>query len=81
MKKKGCDLNSPISNGCRWQRFLERWPSLSLRKGDAFSVARDKMTDHQVFDCYFKLLTETLEENGILHNPGQIYNSDESACR
>ncbi len=77
LKKKGRDLGSPISNGW-WQRFLERWPSLSLRTGDAFSVARDRMTDHEVFDSYFKLLKQTLEENGILHNPGQIYNCDVS---
>ncbi len=53
LKKKGRDLGSHISNNCRWQRFLERWPSLSLRKGDAFSVARDRMTDHEVFYSYF----------------------------
>ena len=29
-------------------------PKLSLKKGDAFSVARDKMTDRDIFDSYFK---------------------------
>ncbi len=48
---------------------------MSLRKGDAFSVARDKMTSQVVFDSYFKLLKETYD---LLDKPGQIYNCDES---
>jgi hypothetical protein len=77
MKKRRNDFDKPISNGW-WLRFQERWPNLSLRKGDSFSMARDKMTDHDVFDSYYKLLKETLEKNGLLHKPGQIYNCDES---
>ena len=77
MKKKGRSLDKPISNGW-WLRFLERWPKLSLRKGDSFSVARDKMTSPEVFDGYFKLLKETLEKNDLMHKPSQIYNCDES---
>ena len=77
MKKKGRSLDKPISNGW-WLRFLEWWPKLSLRKGDSFSVARDKMTSPEVFDGYFKLLKETLEKNDLMHKPSQIYNCDES---
>jgi hypothetical protein len=65
VKKKGRSLDKPISNGW-WLRFMERWPKLSLRKGDSFSVARDKMTSPEVFDSYFKLLKETLEKSDLL---------------
>ena len=43
MKKKGRSWDKPVSNSW-WLRFRERWSNLSLRKGDAFCVARDKMT-------------------------------------
>ncbi len=43
MKKKARKLEGSISQGW-WCRFHERWPELSLRKGDSFSIAREKMT-------------------------------------
>ena len=49
-----------------------------MRRGDPFSVARDKMTDRAIFENYFSLLRETLEEHGLKNRPGQIYNCDES---
>ena len=77
IEKKGRELKNPISNGW-WTRFQERWPNLRLRRGDPFSVARDKMTDRAIFENYFSLLRETLEEHGLKNRPGQIYNCDES---
>ena len=68
VKKKGRSLDKPVSNGW-WLRFRERWPNLSLRKGDSFSVARDKMTNPEVFDSYFKLLQDTLEKYDLMHKP------------
>ena len=77
MKKKGKKLEGPISQGW-WCRFRERWPNLSLRKGDGFGVAREKMTTREVFKSYFDLLEKTLDEHGLKDKPAQIYNCDES---
>lgn len=71
MKKNGRVVNGRISQGW-WCRFRERWPQLSLRKGDSFSIARERMTSHEVFNGYFDLLEETLDKYG------HIYNCDES---
>ena len=75
MQKKGRE--GKVSQGW-WIRFCERWPSLRLRKGDSFPVARDKVTNWNVFENYFKLLKETLEKNGLMDKPAQLYNCDES---
>ncbi len=64
VKKKGCVSIDRISQGW-WIRFRERWPNLSLRKGDSFPVARDKMTNRAVFESYFELLKETLEKYNL----------------
>ena len=77
MKKKGRKLQGPISQGW-WWRFRERWPKLTLRKGDSFSMAREKMTSYEIFNDYFDLLEETLEKHGLKDKPSQIYNCDES---
>ena len=42
MKKKGRKHEGRISQGW-WCRFRYRWPQLSLRKGDPFSIAREKI--------------------------------------
>ncbi len=49
-----------------------------MRKGDAFSLAREKMTNPEVFKNYFELLKETLLEYNLMDRPSQIYNCDES---
>ena len=78
MKKKGRLLvGSSVSQGWR-SRFKERWPELSLRKGDAFSLAREKMTSAEVFNSYFNLLEETLKKYSLIEKPAQLYNCDES---
>ena len=77
MKKKGMKTDGPISQGW-WYRFRERWPKLSLRRGDSFSMAREKMTSHEVFNDYFDLLEKTLSEHNLKDKPSQIYNCDES---
>lgn len=66
-----------ISDGW-WVRFRSRWPELRLRKGDAFSVVRDRMTSYDVYDSYFKILGEVLDANKLKDRPAQIYNCDES---
>ena len=42
------------------------------------SVARAMATDQNVLDCYFKMLTEALSDNGLLHRQAQIYNCNET---
>ena len=44
MKKKGRKHEGPISQGW-WCCFRHRWPQLSLRRGDSFSIAREKKTE------------------------------------
>ncbi len=53
--------------------FRERWPELRLRNGDSFSLAREKMTNLEVFKNYFELLRETLLEYNLMDRPSQIY--------
>jgi len=78
MKKKGRLLGDHhISQGW-WCRFRERWPEISLRRGDSFSMAREKMTSCEVFENYFDLLQETLDKYNLKDKPSQIYNCDES---
>ncbi len=78
MKKKGRLLGDHhISQGW-WCRFRERWPEISLRRGDSFSMAREKMTSREVFENYFDLLQETLDKYNLKDKPSQIYNCDES---
>ena len=66
-KKKGMTFDRPI-NDIWWHRFCERWPKISLRKGDPFSQARAEMTTREVFTSYFKLLKETLTKHDLMDN-------------
>ena len=66
--KKERKTDVPISQGW-WYRFRERWPKLSLRGGDSFSMAHEKMTSHKVFNDYFDLLEKTLSEHNLKDKP------------
>lgn len=48
---------------------------MSLRRGDATAHIR---MDATTIDAYSDLLHKMLETQGLLDNPGQIYNMDES---
>ena len=63
-----------VSDGW-WRRFMQRQPTLSLRRGDATAHVRMDSTNQEVIDHYFDLLEETLQK---IENPAQIYNMDES---
>ena len=67
MNKKGMK-NRRISPGW-WCAFRKR-----LRKGDSFR----EMTTRSVFESYFNMLEETLDEYDLKDKPSQIYNCDES---
>lgn len=61
--------------------FLNRNPTLSIRKAQGVSMARaDGMVKEEVND-YFNLLNKTLESLNILNKPGNIYNVDESGLQ
>jgi len=69
--KKGTKVNS-LSQGW-WVRFRQKWPKLSLQKGDSFPVIREQSTTYNVFKDYFDLLDETLSKNGLKDKLTQIY--------
>ena len=75
--KKGVVINGHISDGW-WHHFCQRWPKVSLRKGDPFSQAGAEMTNRKVFTDYFELLKATLLKHDLLDKPSQIYNCDEA---
>lgn len=58
-----------------WRRFLERHPSLVLRRGDATADVRMKAVSRQNLEQYFKLLKEVIDENGFADHPERVYNN------
>ena len=77
MKGKGHRMSTRLKN-VWWDRFIKRWPELSLWKGDSFAVVRDHASSCEVFESYFNLLDDVLTKNMLKDKPGQIYNCDES---
>ena len=77
-KETADSTKTPCVSQGWWTTFSRRWLELSLRKGDSFPIAREKMTYFDVFESYFKLLEETLDEHDLKDKPAQIYNCDES---
>ena len=77
VRRKGMTVEHHISQGW-WCHFRERWPELTLRKGDSFPLVREQMTSHDVFETYFALLKDTLKKHDLMNKPSQIYNCDES---
>ena len=57
---------------------MERWPKLSLRKGDALAQPRANAVTPENLKNYFDLLKKTLNNNDIMNCPHRIYNMDES---
>jgi len=61
-----------------WARFIERWPKLTLQKGDALAVSQAHAVTATNLKEYYDLLKATLEEHGHMNLPSRIYNMDES---
>ena len=61
-----------------WNRFVERWPAIRLRKGDALAIPRANAVTAANIAQYYNLLKKTLEENDLMGCPNRIYNMDES---
>ncbi len=76
-KEKGLLRSVRISDGW-WRRFMERNPTLSLRKGDATAHVRMDSVNREAIDGYFSLLKEIFDEFGLRTSPGQVYNMDET---
>ena len=66
-----------ISNGW-WESFKKRNPKLILRLASPLSYVRAIASDRDTLDCYYNLLEKTLLENGLLENPCNIFNCDET---
>ena len=61
-----------------WLRFMERWPKLALRKGDALAQPRANAVTETNVHQYYSPLEKTMQENDILNCPSRVYNMDES---
>ena len=61
-----------------WLRFMQRWPQLRLRKGDALAQPRANAVNSVNIKNYFNLLEKTLKTNELFDCPSRIYNMDES---
>ena len=74
-----CLLNPSkcLSNGW-YYRFINRHHHLVLRKGDPTANVRMDSVNKETMNNYFTMLKDTLTENGLLDNPSQIYNVDET---
>ena len=64
--------------GKGWNRFVERWPKVCLRKGDALAIPRAKAITNSNIAQYYELQKKTLEEHYLMGYPSRIYNMDES---
>ena len=61
-----------------WMRFMQWWPQLALRKGDALAQCRANAVTAVNMGQYFSLLEEVLIKYGLLNCPSRIWNMDES---
>lgn len=61
-----------------WTRFMEQWPMLSLRKGDALAQPRANAVNTENISEYYSLLEKTLKKHGLFNCPSRLYNMDES---
>jgi transposase len=70
-------VDKPISHGW-WDSFCKRHPNLTFRTPAPLSIARATAVDEDAIGSYFDLLERTLEDNGLLEKPCQIFNMDET---
>ena len=74
---KGKKDTPSISYGW-FQKFFQRQPQLSYRKGDPTANVRMNCLNKEVIDDYFALLKEVLTDNQLINSPARIYNVDET---
>jgi len=79
LQKKSSERNMDEFKGEGWwQGFMKRHSELSLHSSDPLSSCRSNAVKQSSLDCYYTLLKETLEENGLMNNNSCIYNMDET---
>lgn len=61
--------------------FLRRNPKLAIRKSEGVSKNRALGMNKKVVYEYFDLLEKTLIENGLIGEPGHIFNMDETGLQ
>ncbi|CAF1521924.1 unnamed protein product, partial [Adineta steineri] len=72
------DLFPSGAPGYDWfHSYLQRHPNLVLKKSTAITKKRADLTIDQI-NQWFNLLTKIIEENDLMHRPGQLFNCDES---
>ena len=74
---KGVKDKPVISHGW-FQRFMQRQPQLSYRKGDLTANVTMRCLNREVITDYFSLLKDILTENRLLNSPSRIYNVDKT---
>lgn len=70
-------ISKTITRGW-WQKFCQRHKHVTHRLAVPLSIARAMVTDRNVINRYFDMLTDTLKSNGLVHKPDFIYNCDET---
>ena len=61
-----------------WASFCRWHTEISLKTSSSLSVARARASSAESLSEYFCTLQETLQESGLIDQPGLIYNMDES---
>ena len=77
-KKRGIESAEEVKGRGWMNRFMERWPSISLWKGDALATPRAQAITAANIDQYYTLLKSMLEEYCLMGCPSRIYNMDET---
>ncbi|KAJ8962241.1 hypothetical protein NQ318_018213 [Aromia moschata] len=68
--------------GFPWlQLFMQRNPTLSVRKAEGVSINRALGMNRKDVDGYFKLLEQIITENSLIGKPGHIFNMDETGLQ
>ena len=75
--EKGMLKAARISNGW-WRRFMERNPSLRLRRGDATAGVRLDAVNADNIRGYYALLKEIYDEFDFESHPERVYNMNET---
>ena len=70
-------VDKPITHGW-WDSFCKRHPNLTFRTPAPLSIARATAVDEDALGRYFDLMERTLEDNGLLEKPCQVFNMDET---
>lgn len=75
--EKGVLKKQRVSDGW-FQRFKERHPHFSLRRGDAMVNVRMDCLNKEIMTQYFSMLKGVLTKHNLLDSPAQIYNVNET---